>query len=43
MAKQNNHLGSSLDDLLEEADELAEVNTVAIKRVDNWKLSQNGC
>ena len=43
MAKQNNHLGSSLDDLLEEADELAEVNTVAIKRVDNWKPSQNGC
>ena len=40
MAKQNQHLGSSLDDLLEEAGELAEVNAVAIKRVIAWEITQ---
>ncbi len=40
MAKHNQYIGSSLDDLLEETGELAEVNTVAIKRVIAWEISQ---
>jgi predicted XRE-type DNA-binding protein len=40
MAKHNQHLGSSLDDLLEETGELAEVSTVAIKRVIAWEITQ---
>ena len=40
MAKHNKHLGSSLDDLLEETGELAEVNAVAIKRVIAWEIMQ---
>ena len=40
MAKHNQHLGSSLDDLLEETGELAEVNAVAIKRVIAWEITQ---
>ena len=40
MAK-NQHIGSSLDDLLEETGELTEVSTVAIKRVIAWEISQN--
>ena len=40
MAKRNQHLGSSFDDLLEETGDLAEVNTVAIKRVIAWEVSQ---
>jgi len=40
MAKHNQHIGSSLDDLLEETGELAEVNTIAIKRVIAWEISQ---
>ncbi len=40
MAKNNKHIGSSLDDLLGETGELAEVNAVAIKRVIAWQISQ---
>ena len=40
MAKRNQYIGSSLDDLLEETGELAEVNTVAIKRVIAWEIVQ---
>ncbi len=40
MAKQNKHLGSSFDSLLEETGELAEVNAVAIKRVIAWEITQ---
>lgn len=40
MAKHNQYLGSSLDDLLEETGELAAVNTVAIKRVIVWEINQ---
>ncbi|PKG96167.1 MULTISPECIES: XRE family transcriptional regulator [Alteromonadales] len=36
----NIHVGSSLDDLLEETGELCEVNAVAIKRVIAWELSE---
>lgn len=34
----NPHIGSSLDDLLEEDGVLAEVNAVAIKRVLAWQI-----
>ncbi|CCU71754.1 XRE family transcriptional regulator [Thalassolituus oleivorans] len=40
MAKRNQHLGSSFDELLEETGELAEVNTVSIKRVIAWEITQ---
>lgn len=40
MAKKNHYIGSSLDDLLEETGELAEVNAVAIKRVIAWEITQ---
>ncbi len=40
MAKHNQYIGSSLDDLLEETGELAEVNAVAIKRVIAWEITQ---
>ena len=40
MAKRNQYIGSSLDDLLEETGELAEVNAVAIKRVIAWEIVQ---
>jgi antitoxin HicB len=40
MGKLNKHVGSSLDDLLEETGELAEVNAVAIKRVIAWEITQ---
>ncbi|QCS49808.1 Fis family transcriptional regulator [Picosynechococcus sp. PCC 11901] len=36
----NQHIGSSLDDLLEEDGILAEVNALALKRVLAWQLSQ---
>lgn len=39
MAKQQ-HMGSSLDDLLQDTGELAEVNAVAIKRVIAWEIAQ---
>ena len=39
MAKQQ-HIGSSLDDLLQDTSELAEVNAVAIKRVIAWEIAQ---
>lgn len=34
---QNPHVGSSLDDLLEEDRILGEVNTIALKRVLQWQ------
>ncbi len=40
MVKNNKYVGSSLDDLLEETGELAEVNAIAIKRVIAWQISQ---
>ncbi len=40
MAKHNQHLGSSFDELLEETGELAEVNTVSIKRIIAWEITQ---
>ena len=40
MTNWNNHLGSSLDDLLVEEDLLTEVNEIAIKRVIAWQLQQ---
>ncbi len=40
MAKHNKHIGSSLDDLLEETGDLAEVNAIAIKRVIAWEIAQ---
>ena len=39
MAKQQ-HVGSFLDDLLQDTGELAEVNAVAIKRVIAWEIAQ---
>jgi antitoxin HicB len=36
----NPHIGSSLDDLLEETGELAEVEAVAIKRVVAWQVAE---
>ena len=40
MAKNNKHIGSSFDDLLEETGELAEVSAVAIKRVIAWEIAE---
>lgn len=40
MPEKNQKLGSSLDDLLMETGQYAEVNTVAIKRVIAWEISQ---
>lgn len=40
MASQNHRCGSSLDSLLEETAELAEVNAVALKRVIAWEIEQ---
>ncbi len=40
MAKHNQHIGSSLDDLLKETGDLAEVNSIAIKRVIAWEIAQ---
>ena len=39
-AKRNIHLGSSLDDLLDETGDSAEVNTIAIKRVIAWEVQK---
>jgi antitoxin HicB len=39
-SKQNSHIGSAFDDFLEEEGLLSEANTVAIKRVLAWKISQ---
>lgn len=36
----NPHIGSSLDDLLEEDGILAEVNAIALKRVLAWQVAQ---
>lgn len=33
----NPHIGSSLDDLLEEEGTLAEINSIALKRVIAWQ------
>ncbi|WP_417689395.1 Fis family transcriptional regulator [Pseudidiomarina sp.] len=40
MANTNPNIGSSFDDFLEETGELAEVNTVALKRVIAWEIEQ---
>lgn len=40
MAKQYQHIGSSLDNLLQDTGELADANTVAIKRVIAWEIAQ---
>ena len=40
MARQNKHIGSSIDSLLEETGELSEVRAVAIKRVIAWEIGQ---
>lgn len=40
MANRKQHIGSTLDSLLEETGELAEVNTLAIKRVIAWEIKQ---
>lgn len=40
MARKNQHIGSSLDDLLEETGEFTEVRTGAIKRIIAWEISQ---
>lgn len=39
MTKQQ-HIGSSLDDLLQDTGELAAVNVVAIKRVIAWEIAR---
>jgi antitoxin HicB len=36
----NPHIGSSLDDLLQETGDLAEVEAVAIKRVIAWQVEE---
>lgn len=41
MTNANQHLGTTLDSLLEELDELEEVESVAIKRVENWEKQSN--
>jgi antitoxin HicB len=38
--KTHQHVGSSLDDLLEEEGMLSEVNTLALKRVLSWQIAQ---
>lgn len=40
MANKNQYVGSSVDDLLKETGELAEVNAVALKRVIAWEIEQ---
>lgn len=40
MAKRNKHVGSSLDNLLEETGDLSEVNAQAIQLVIAWEVSQ---
>lgn len=40
MAKHNQYLGSSLDNLLEETGELLEVNISAIKHMIAWEITQ---
>lgn len=40
MVKKNAHIGSTVDDLLEETGDLTEVSTVAIKRVIAWQVAQ---
>lgn len=39
MDNQNQHIDSSLDDLLEETDELTEVSTEVINRVTTWETA----
>ena len=40
MSKENESVGSSFDDLLNETGEAAEVNAVALKRVIAWEIKQ---
>lgn len=37
----NQHIGSSLEDLLEETGELAEANAAALKRVTEWEKNSH--
>lgn len=37
---RNEHIGTSLDDFLEAEGMLSEVNTLALKRVLSWQVSQ---
>ncbi len=41
MTDQNQHLGSTLDSLLGELDELEEIESLAIKRIENWEQNSN--
>jgi predicted XRE-type DNA-binding protein len=40
MSEENEFVGSSFDDLLNETGEAAEVNAVALKRVIAWEIKQ---
>jgi antitoxin HicB len=40
MANHNPHIGSTLDDLLEEEGLLGEANALALKRVLAWQIAQ---
>lgn len=40
MTKLNQHIGSSLDNLLQQTGELLEVNISSIKRVIAWEIKQ---
>lgn len=40
MSEENESVGSSFDDLLNETGEAAEVNAVALKRVIAWEIKQ---
>jgi hypothetical protein len=37
MNNTNQHIGSALDNLLEETGELAEISAVALERVESWE------
>ncbi len=41
MTNTNQHLGSTLDSLLGELDELEEIESLAIERVENWEKQSN--
>ncbi len=41
MTNTNQHLGTTLGSLLEELDELEEIESTAIERVENWEKQSN--
>lgn len=41
MTHTNQHLGTTLDSLLEELDELEYIESTATKRVENWEKQSN--